>query len=78
MIDISPEDIRTLGYADGMAWAIVYIDSEIRHLEQNRPAPHHNRKNSEWMTKWNLLHRIRKRCDDARKDAHQAFDNATQ
>lgn len=70
----SQGDLRTLGYADGMAWALVWVQQEIRRIEDFPPNPAHRRKVAEHRRRLAPLRELERRMRGAYDEASAAFD----
>lgn len=67
-------DLRTLGYADGMAWALVWVRGEIRRIDGRRPNPRHRHKTAQHERRLVPLHDLEHRMKAAYDEAIEAFD----
>ena len=70
-------DIRALGYADGMAWALVWVKQEIDRIDSRRPNPAHRHKVAEHERRLHPLRDLERRMRAAYDEASTAFDQST-
>ena len=73
----SQGDLRTLGYADGMAWALVWVKQEITRVDERRPNPAHRHKVREHERRLIPLRDLERRMQAAYTEASEAFDQST-
>jgi hypothetical protein len=77
-LSCSRGDLRTLGYADGMAWALMWVKQEIdRIIDQSRPNPAHRHKVAEHERRLAPLRELERRTRAAYDEASAAFDQST-
>lgn len=72
---MSPEtEQHCRGYADAMAWVLVWIKQERDHLNSRPIHPRHTRRRAMIDTKLTALAAIRVRVEAAHKEANEALD----
>lgn len=67
-------DLRTLGYVDGMAWSLVWVQQEIRRINERPIHPLHVRKMKERERRLRPLQDLERRMRAAHDEAAAAFD----